>query len=601
MFSNTPGTVGSNGIINTTYYIKDAIGPYVAFRSDTPMTITPKHTVTGQLQYSTDLETWNNIASGETTISSDTIYMRGIMNENRLFNSSTSSNAWEFTDATNLRIAGNLNNLLNYEDPPTTIDNYCYSYMFYNCTSLTKISEGLLQATTLANYCYQYMFYNCTKLTALPENLLPATTLAEHCYSGMFFNCTSLINAPKLPALELADYCYNNMFSVCTSLVEIQEDILPATTLANYCYAYMFLRCTSLTILPLLPATILTNNCYYYMFYDCNAIIVNNISSVGYTREFRIPTLDTGLIGTNSLGNMFLNTGGTMKGTPSINTTYYIKDIKCAIFTSDTPMTITPKHTVTGQLQYSTDGTIWTNIASGETTISSDIIYIRGIMSENRLFNSSTSSNAWTFTNATNLEINGILNALLNYNNPPTTIDDYCYTGMFYNCAVLTTISENLLPALTLASYCYQRMFNSCTSLTNATILPATTLANYCYENMFNGCTSLTEMPEDILPATTLATYCYRNMFSGCSSLTEIPENLLPAATLANYCYLQMFNGCTSLVVNNESSEGYTREFRIPTSGTGTIGTNSLSTMFTNTAGTMNSTPDINTTYYIKD
>jgi hypothetical protein len=62
-----------------------------------------------------------------------------------------------------------------------------------------------------------------------------------------------------------------------------------------------------------------------------------------------------------------------------------------------------------------------------------------------------------------------------------------------------------------------------------------------------------------------------------------------------------MFRGCTSLIVNTTSTPGYTRQFRIPTTGTGTIGTDSLNNMFTNTAGTMNTTPSINTIYYTKD
>jgi hypothetical protein len=61
-----------------------------------------------------------------------------------------------------------------------------------------------------------------------------------------------------------------------------------------------------------------------------------------------------------------------------------------------------------------------------------------------------------------------------------------------------------------------------------------------------------------------------------------------------------MFNGCSSLVINKSSSIGYTKQFRIPTSGIGTQNS-SVSNMFTGTAGTMNGTPDINTIYYIKD
>lgn len=76
-------------------------------------------------------------------------------------------------------------------DVPT----YCYSYMFYNCKSLTQAPE--LPATTLANSCYYYMFYSCTSLTTAPE--LPATTLANSCYDYMFNNCP-LFSTVKMKA-----------------------------------------------------------------------------------------------------------------------------------------------------------------------------------------------------------------------------------------------------------------------------------------------------------------------------------------------------------------------------------------------------------------
>lgn len=54
----------------------------------------------------------------------------------------------------------------------------------------------------------------------------------------------------------------------------------------------------------------------------------------------------------------------------------------------------------------------------------------------------------------------------------------------------------------------------------NNLILPATTLEKYCYTGMFYGCISLTTAPE--LPATTLANYCYQHMFEYCTKLNKI-------------------------------------------------------------------------------
>ena len=58
--------------------------------------------------------------------------------------------------------------------------NYTFYRLFFNCKNIVNVSSNFLPATTLANYCYRYMFYNCSSLTTAPE--LPATTLADSCY-----------------------------------------------------------------------------------------------------------------------------------------------------------------------------------------------------------------------------------------------------------------------------------------------------------------------------------------------------------------------------------------------------------------------------------
>ena len=151
--------------------------------------------------------------------------------------------------------------------PATTLEQYCYYYMFYGCTSLT--STPTLPATTLASSCYNSMFKGCTSLTTPPK--LPATTLAGSCYGGMFQGCTSLTTAPKLLTTTLEQYCYYSMFQDCTSLTTAPE--LPATTLANSCYYYMFNGCTSLTSAPTLPATTLAERCYHGMFDGCTSLV----------------------------------------------------------------------------------------------------------------------------------------------------------------------------------------------------------------------------------------------------------------------------------------------------------------------------------------
>jgi hypothetical protein len=86
-------------------------------------------------------------------------------------------------------------------------------------SKIVSAKNLILPATTLDNYCYNGMFFNCTSLTETPD--LIATTLASGCYYQMFFGCTSLTTAPELPATTLASYCYNNMFNGCSNLNRI--------------------------------------------------------------------------------------------------------------------------------------------------------------------------------------------------------------------------------------------------------------------------------------------------------------------------------------------------------------------------------------------
>ena len=204
--------------------------------------------------------------------------------------------------------------------PATTLASRCYSYMFSGCTSLK--TAPALPATTLADSCYSNMFYGCTRLKTVPA--LPATTLASDCYSSMFYDCSSLKAAPALPATTLASNCYSNMFRGCHGLKAAPA--LPATTLASNCYTRMFHGCTSLTTVPALPATTLASNCYSYMFRSCMKIKLSSTVSGTYTKSYRIPKSGAGTTVTTAMDDMFGATGGTFTGTPTINTTYYLDE-----------------------------------------------------------------------------------------------------------------------------------------------------------------------------------------------------------------------------------------------------------------------------------
>ena len=270
---------------------------YLEFRSSTPMTITPKYTNSGVLlQYKIGGGQWNDIATDVATPSASVIYFRGVATGyKRLCTTTSTTNAWVFTGASDLEVIGSINSLIQ------------------------DVLGGDVLTIPLATICYSNMFRNCTSLTVAPT--LPATTLATSCYSSMFYGCTSLTVAPTLPATTLACYCYRDMFLGCTSLTVAPT--LPATTLVYNCYDSMFYGCTSLNTLISLPATTLDSYCYYGMFQGCINIKVSTTKTGIYQKLYRIPKTGTGVTAAEALVDMFYNSGGTFTGTPTINTTYY--------------------------------------------------------------------------------------------------------------------------------------------------------------------------------------------------------------------------------------------------------------------------------------
>lgn len=287
-----------------------------------------------KMEYCIDGKTWNEWGNSSTTAietltamqvgNEYVLYLRGTGNTIVGYASTSATTnpgaRFKFTGS-QISCTGNIENLLDYttvkNNEHPTMESGAFRYLFYETPIITAPE---LPASILTNYCYSYMFANCTSLTVVPT--LSATTLSTACYMSMFSGCTALVAAPELLVTTLASYCYGYMFNGCTSLVSVPE--LPATTLSNTCYMRMFQNCTSLTTLPILPATTLANNCYEAMFKGCTQIKLSGTQTGDYQTAYRIPASDTGTTASNALAYMFTDTGGTFTGgTLQINTTYY--------------------------------------------------------------------------------------------------------------------------------------------------------------------------------------------------------------------------------------------------------------------------------------
>ena len=161
----------------------------------------------GEIEYTngSGWQPWDGseITSGKNA-SDHCVYLRGTGNS-KITGANSSGVKWEII-GTNIACNGDIDLLLDY----------------------STVKGG--NRPSMARSCYSYMFYNCTSLTAAPS--LPATTLENSCYNSMFFYCPSLTAAPSLPATTLENSCYFSMFSYCKKIK------LSTTASGTYTKAY---------------------------------------------------------------------------------------------------------------------------------------------------------------------------------------------------------------------------------------------------------------------------------------------------------------------------------------------------------------------------
>ena len=526
--------------------------------------------------------------------------------------------------------------------PATELAIWCYECMFMGCSSLTTAPE--LPAIKMKEFCYYDMFYDCSSLTAAPE--LPATTLAFSCYGNMFCNCSSLTAAPELRATTLVESCCSNMFNGCTG-IRLSENLTYEYDVP-YCIPSYGTETLNLALNDMFKGTGGTftdtpePGKTYYMKVDYLTFtaeeggssvtikLKEGCSPLQYSKKENGEWTEWTDYTNNT--SITLDRGDNVRFRGSDNENKQLFDnknhvtISGKVACSGNIMTLLdykhPDQAKIGQdcFNYMFYGcsSLTAAPALPATELADDCYW--------GMFGGCSSLTAAPALPATELAkgcYDGMFSGCSSLTEvpalPATELAKWCYDGMFYGCSSL--IAAPALPAEKLAESCYSQMFAGCSSLTAAPALPATKLAKSCYDGMFGGCSSLTEAPElpatelsefcyngmfygcssltaaPALPATELSEFCYSGMFSGCSSLTEAPA--LPATKLAKKCYYNMFSGCTGIKLSVTQTDYFTDEYRVPSSGIGTIAENALLGMFYGTGGDFKSTPDINTTYYM--
>lgn len=545
---------------------------------------------------------------------------------------------------------------------------YCYAYMFYGCSNILEPAE--LVSRTVGSYCYLATYQNCIKLTkGVDFSFCSLVDGAEYCYSNMFYGCSSLGEVKSLGS-SFGSYTFYRTYSHCNSIKTIPDIVCSNRSVSKKFNPFKetFSSCLGLKKYPIITtggsSTIYDyGHNFDYMFLDSILPLYTDSDTdlVPYIVPNDKQAYPTVIISFYGSGDNRIN----------LNTTYYMKKIDYTItsvptqyltFSSVNPFSISNAK-LRAKVFYSTDKTNWKfwageyETAKINPTNGKYEIYFAG-EDNTSLYKSSAAGYATfkIYSDTKDVECNGNINTLLDHikveNNqeivytqktfaylfhnckelisaptlpattlalesydsmfmgcsslttapelPATNLDTACYSNMFYECSSLTTAPE--LPATTLPenpfssvmSGCYYAMFFRCNSLTAAPALPATIMTKGCYADMFAQCNSLTTAPA--LPATTLADSCYSNMFSGCKNLVNIPS--LPATTLPNGSYYSMFYNCPKVKPATTQSEDYPIPYRIPTTGTGTAQDTSMKNMFsTSSEGTVNY--NINTTYYL--
>lgn len=194
-----------------------------------------KATASDTLYWSRDYgQTWNEYTEPISTVYNENIMFKGELTAN------STNGIGTFSVNGLFNVYGNVMSLIygdNFINQTTLKADYNFAHLLEGCTHLVEAFELVLPSTTLRPHCYDSMFKGCWSLINTPQ--LNATNLAEGCYSYMYYDCESIstLNADYLPATTLAANCYSHMFEESGLMV---TPYLPAETLVSGCYDYMF-------------------------------------------------------------------------------------------------------------------------------------------------------------------------------------------------------------------------------------------------------------------------------------------------------------------------------------------------------------------------
>ena len=123
-----------------------------------------------------------------------------------------------------------------------------------------------------------------------------------------------------------ANYAFAYLFSENTDIISAPS--ISSVNLSQYCFVEFCSWCANLKTIPKISQTEYPDGCFQYSFWGCSKLKLSTTQTIEYQNLYRIPNVGTGTKDWSQaiyspFYGTFSTTGGTFKGTPDINTTYY--------------------------------------------------------------------------------------------------------------------------------------------------------------------------------------------------------------------------------------------------------------------------------------
>lgn len=118
----------------------------------------------------------------------------------------------------------------------------------------------------------------------------------------------------------VGEAAFYSLFSGNDGLINLPD--LSTVVLSNGCFAE-FASFSGVRVLPKLSQLVFPSTCFNLCFWGCSNIKMATTQSADYPNAYRIPETGTASAGYSAFGQMFSGSGGSFKGTPAVNSTYY--------------------------------------------------------------------------------------------------------------------------------------------------------------------------------------------------------------------------------------------------------------------------------------